>query len=110
LNRFGSDLNAIEDFFKENMSLAIAKLNNVSIKKEGFEYLCRGVTSRKTNPLKMLSLSNNYISGAKICESFSNLVRSGLTHLDLSCNPLGAEFFNSLPMIKSATIKELNLC
>ena len=44
-----------------------------------------------------------------MCESFNNLLRSGLTHLNLSSNPLGEEFYEGLPIIKYGTIKELNL-
>ena len=69
--------------------MGIVKLNNIQIKPKGFEYLCKGVTSRRLNPLKILSLANNYISGARVCEPFCSLVRSGLTNLDMSCNPLG---------------------
>lgn len=29
--------------------------------------------------------------------------------MDLSCNPLGEEFYKNLPTLKSTTIRELNL-
>jgi hypothetical protein len=29
--------------------------------------------------------------------------------MDLSCNPLGEEFYKNLPILKSTTIRELNL-
>lgn len=56
LNRLGSDYSIVEDFFYRNESVAIVKLNNIQLRREGFESLCKGLIDRKTNPLKILSL------------------------------------------------------
>ncbi len=109
LNRLGSNFPRLQQFFKKNASVALVKLNNLHIKRDGFECLSRGIVARRFNPLKVLSLANNQISGGKVCEHFYNLVRSGLTHLDLSNNPLGNEFFKSLPILKAITLKQLSL-
>lgn len=60
------------------------------------------------NPLKILSLKHNSIT-EHASLYISLIARSGLTHLDLSENPLGAKFYLSLPSWKQSTIKNLAL-
>lgn len=110
LNRFGEQIAFLEAFVKDNQSVAILKLNNMQLKKEGLEHIWRGVSQRKINPLRVLSIANNYIAGSKIVgDYFHGLIRSGLLRLNMSENPLGEEFYKNLPMLKSTTIRELDL-
>ena len=36
-------------------------------------------------------------------------MRSGVTHLNLSSNPLGDDFYRAIPIFKGTTVKDLNL-
>jgi hypothetical protein len=61
------------------------KLNNTQLKREGLEQIWKGVSERKLNPLKVLSIANNYIVGSKIVgDHFHGLLKSGLLRLNIS--------------------------
>ena len=66
LNRFGDHISVLSEFITKNQSVSIMKLNNIQLKREGVEAIWKGITSKKKNPLRMLSISNNHISGAKM--------------------------------------------
>ena len=60
--------------------------------------------------MRVLSVANNYIAGSKVVgDYFHGLIRSGLLRLNMSDNPLGEGFYKNLPMLKSTTVREVDL-
>lgn len=65
------------------------KMDNLSIADECVDKMVHGMVMNTNFTLKILSLSNNFIS-FKSVNSISNLLtKVGLTELNLSNNPLG---------------------
>lgn len=108
MNRFSESLELLFTFFKENPTVSVAILDNLSLRKVGVEHIYKGISSNKLNPLKILSIKNNAISD-QACMQISLLARLGLVSLDISENPLGPKFYMNLPSWKQSTIKNLNI-
>ena len=84
MNRFGSNMEIIEDFFRRNKTVAVMKLNNLALKKNGVDSIYRGISDNLiSNPIKVLCLKNNGINEHSIL-SISAIAKSGITSLDLS--------------------------
>ena len=109
MNRFGSNLEIIESFFRVNKTVAIIKLNNLALKKHGVDCIYRGISDNLTsNPIKILCLKNNGINEHS-ANSISAIVKSGIISLDLSENPLSPAFFLGLPSWKPSTLSYLDI-
>lgn len=72
------------------------ELRNCSISNYGSECIVDGMAKNTT--LKQLDLTNNKITSAGVKRWSEVLGKTGLTHLDLSCNEFGDE--GTLALVK----------
>ena len=66
---------------------------------------------RNSHPsvMKILSLSNNFITYKSVNSIYNMVTKVGLTELNLSNNPLGPEFYLLLKNLRANSIKHLDL-
>ena len=66
------------------------KMDNLNITDDCIEKMVYGIVKNAAgNPLKILSLNGNLITGKSINSIYNLMAKAGLTELNLSDNPLG---------------------
>jgi hypothetical protein len=89
--------------------LGVVKLENLGVNDYVVEKIVNGVVKNKMAALRVLGIGKNYITEKSVYNMHTLMTKSMITHLDLSQNPLSAQFYLKLSNLRNTSLIYLNL-